>query len=80
MIIVNYYHKALHLGCCSSPRSASDIRGYDIYVIIWKPLLGECLQCVKVPTNKVVKKAVAGVLTNSHYTEEMVGHEQQKTL
>ena len=30
MIIVNgleavsYYHKALHLGCCSSPRSASE--------------------------------------------------------
>ena len=24
MIIVNYYHKVLHLGCCSSPRSASD--------------------------------------------------------
>ena len=24
VIIVNYYHKALHLGCCSSPRSASD--------------------------------------------------------
>ena len=22
---VNYYHKALHLGCCSSPRSASGI-------------------------------------------------------
>ena len=22
---VNYYHKALHLGCCSSPRSASTI-------------------------------------------------------
>ena len=21
---VSYYHKALHLGCCSSPRSASD--------------------------------------------------------
>ena len=21
---VNYYHKALHLGCCSSPRPASD--------------------------------------------------------
>ena len=21
---VNYYHKALHLGCCSNPRSASD--------------------------------------------------------
>ena len=24
-LAVNYYHKALHLGCCSSPRSASDI-------------------------------------------------------
>ena len=23
---VNYYHKALHLGCCSSPRSASEKR------------------------------------------------------
>ena len=22
---VNYYHKALHIGCCSSPRSTSDI-------------------------------------------------------
>ena len=21
---VNYYHKALHIGCCSSPRSASE--------------------------------------------------------
>ena len=25
VIIVNYYHKVLHLGCCSSPRSASDV-------------------------------------------------------
>ena len=24
--LANSYHKALHLGCCSSPRSASDIR------------------------------------------------------
>ena len=23
LLTVNYYHKALHLGCCSSPRSAS---------------------------------------------------------
>ena len=23
--VVNYYHRVLHLGCCSSPRSASDI-------------------------------------------------------
>ena len=26
---VNYYHKALHLGCCSSPRSAS-AKSYSI--------------------------------------------------
>ena len=26
VIIVNYYHKALHLGCCSSPRSASNFK------------------------------------------------------
>ena len=24
IIVNNYYHKALHLGCCSSPRCASD--------------------------------------------------------
>ena len=24
VIILNYYHKVLHLGCCSSPRSASE--------------------------------------------------------
>ena len=24
-LAVNYYHKALHLGCCSSPRSASGL-------------------------------------------------------
>ena len=23
IVAVNYYHKELHLGCCSSPRSAS---------------------------------------------------------
>ena len=33
VIIVNYYHKALHLGCCSSPRSASEI--YNRYGKLW---------------------------------------------
>ena len=28
VIIVNGYHKVLHLGCCSSPRSASDRSKY----------------------------------------------------
>ena len=26
--VVNYYYKALHLGCCSSPGSASDYSQY----------------------------------------------------
>ena len=29
--IVNYYHKTLHLGCCSSPRSASDLTESKIF-------------------------------------------------
>ena len=29
---VNYYHKALHLGCCSSTRSASDNYGRSVFV------------------------------------------------
>ena len=28
---VNYYHKELHLGCCSSPRSASGLTYRDIW-------------------------------------------------
>ena len=30
---VNYYHKALHLGCGSSPRSASEIVDFAFNVI-----------------------------------------------
>ena len=29
---VNYYHKELQLGCCSSPRSASDMYIYDHFL------------------------------------------------
>ena len=36
---VNYYHKALHLGCCSSPRSASD----DMLSIRMLKLCGESI-------------------------------------
>ena len=46
-------------------------------MIIWKPLIGECLHCVKQPTNKVNKNPVAVVLTNSHCNEEVVGYVQQ---
>ena len=43
---VNYYHKALHLGCCSSPRSASGM------VVI---------PCFELPfRSSIVNEAVAG--------------------
>ena len=47
-------------------------------MIIWKPLVGGCLHCMKEPTNKVDKNTVAVVCTNSHYKEVVVGHVQQK--
>ena len=43
-------------------------------MIIWKPVVAECLQCVKEPTNKVEKNTVAEVRTNSHSKEEAVAH------
>ena len=43
-------------------------------MIIWKSLVGECLQCVKEPTNEVEKNAFTVVRTNSHCKEEVVGH------
>ena len=30
VIAVNYYNKALHLRCCSSPRSASDTNSLNV--------------------------------------------------
>ena len=50
------------------------IRGYHVYMIIWEPLVGKCLQCVKEPTNEADKNAVAVVRANSHCKEELVGH------
>ena len=49
-------------------------------MIIWKALIGECLQCVKEPNNEVDQNAAAVVGTNSHCREEVVGHVQQKSL
>ena len=34
LLAVNYYHKALHLGCCSSPRSAFETDFYQILILI----------------------------------------------
>ena len=47
-------------------------------MIIWKPLVCECLQYVKKPADEVDKNGVAVVRANSHYKQEVVGHEQQK--
>ena len=43
-------------------------------MIIWKPLVGDCLQCVKEPTNEMCKNAVAVVRTNAYCKEEVVVH------
>ena len=47
-------------------------------MIIWKPLVGESLQCENKPANEVKKNAVAVVRTNSHCKEEVLNHVQQK--
>ena len=41
-------------------------------LISWKPLVTQCLQCVKEPTKEVNKNAIAVVCTNSHCKEEVV--------
>ena len=48
-------------------------------MIIWKPLVGECLERMKEPTNKVDKNDVSLVRTNSHCKGEVVVHVQQKS-
>ena len=47
-------------------------------MIIWKPQVGEGLQCVKEPANEVENNAVAVVRTNSHCKEEVIVHVRQK--
>ena len=44
-------------------------------MIIWKPMVGEDLQCVEEPTNEVDNKNALAVIL----TEELVGHVQQKS-
>ena len=55
------------------------IRGYNVYMISWKPLVGECLHCKKEPTKEVDENTVAVVRQNSRYKKEMVDHMQQKS-
>ena len=47
-------------------------------MIIWKPCVNYCSQCVKEPTSEVDKNAVTVVRANTHCKEEEIGHVQQK--
>lgn len=47
---------------------------YHGNMIIWKSLVGEYLQYVNKKTNKVARKLVSVVRTNSQHQEEMVGY------
>ena len=55
------------------------IRGYHAYMIIWKPLVGKCLQHVKEPISKVNKNSVSVIRTDSHCKVEVAGLAQQKS-
>ena len=46
-------------------------------MIIWKPLVSECLQFVKKLAKEVNKNAVAVVCINSHCKKRVIGHTQQ---
>ena len=49
----------------------SFVRGYHVYMNIWEPLVGECLESRKEPTNEMDKTTVAVIIIN--YSEEVVG-------
>ena len=66
--VIRWYHDIMKV-----------IRGYHAYMIIWKTLVGKCLQLVKEPINRVDKNAVSLVCTNSHCRWEVVVHVQQKS-
>ena len=48
-------------------------------MIIWKPLVGKCLQCVEEQRNEVDKNAITGVRADSHSKGIVPGHLQQKS-
>ena len=43
-----------------------------MFMILWKPLVGKCLHCVKEPTNGMEKNVVAVVCANSLCKEEVM--------
>ena len=59
---VNYYHKELHRGCCSSPTSASDVDNITTY----------CVGKNNVTQKKITKGISQMVFTSSKPTFQMV--------
>ena len=53
---VNYYHKELHLGCCSSPRSASE----NAFILFLLPMKHSNLLMAKILPN--VNNSLLGIL------------------
>ena len=56
---VNYYHKALHLGCCSSPRSASGDCNMDAITLL------QLLETQTLKVNKIIKLTLSLIINSS---------------
>ena len=52
----------------------SFVRGYHVYMNIWEPLVGECLESRKEPTNEMDKTVVAVIRMNSYSEDVVVRH------
>ena len=56
------------------------IRGYHVYMKVWRPFLGECLFGKKEPSNRFDKNAAAVISLNNCGREDVVGHVPQNIL
>ena len=52
----------------------SFVRGYHVYMNIWEPLVGECLESRKEPTNEMDNAVVAVIRMNSYSEDVVVPH------
>ena len=68
-------YSAINPKVCWEKKEPKDNIFEDImFMMIWKPLVGDCLHCVKEPTNKVNKNGVVMVRSNSYCKEQVVAH------
>ena len=66
--------------CWETEEPKDCIKGYHVYMKIWKLLVDECLQCVIELINGVNNNAAFVVRTNSLCKREVVGHVQQISM